>query len=167
MDTKFGVRTVYAIDKSSVIMSRVTAVMLVFMMVLITTEVVFRLFGMSTRVADEFSGYLMVILTFWGTAEVARRERHIRVTVFTDRMNSRVQRLLARLSNVLGFVLLALLLYAASQLWLGSFQSGAITTGVFQIKRYIPQAAIPIGLLFAALQLANQIIKSFRTAKDV
>lgn len=155
------------VDKSSAILARVTAGMLVVMMLLITTEVLARLLGTSTRVADEFSGYLMVILTFWGTAEVARRERHIRVTVFADRMSPGVQRLLARLSNVLGFVLLAMLLYAASQLALGSFQSGAITTGVFQIKRYIPQSAIPIGLLFAALQLANQTVKAFRTAKDV
>lgn len=167
MDTRLGARTVSAIDKSSIIMSRVTAVMLVFMMALITTEVIFRLFGLSTRVADEFSGYLMVILTFWGTAEVARRERHIRVTVLTERMSARVQRWLARLCNVLGLILLALLLYAAGLLAMGSFNSGAITTGVFQIKRYIPQAAIPIGLFFATLQLANQIVKSFRKAKDV
>jgi len=155
------------IDKSSSILARITAGMIVVMMLLITTEVIARLLGTSTRVADEFSGYLMVIMSFWGAAEVVRTRRHIRVTVFTDRLSPATRAVLDIANHVLTFALVALLLWAAGQLTLVSFSSGAITTGVYQIKKFIPQAAIPIGLLFLTLQVANEIPKLLRARKDV
>lgn len=155
------------IDRFSQVLARVTAGMLIVMMLLITTEVVARLLDTSTRVADEFSGYLMVVLSFWGAAEVVRARRHIRVTAFTDHLSLRVQSVLDIANHALAFILVAVLLWAATQLVLTSLSSGAITTGVYQIKRWVPQAAIPIGLLFLTLQIGSEIPKLLRARKDV
>lgn len=154
------------IDGLSRRLAQVTVGLLILMMVLITLEVTVRLFGLTTRIADEFAGYIMVALSFFAAAEMARREGHIRVTVLTDRLRPRTtQRVLKQLGYVLALALVMLLCWASLQLTVASFQSGALTIGVYQIPRYVPQAAVPIGLSFFMLQLASQLVKSIGTLK--
>lgn len=143
-------------------MAQLATGVLILMMILITVEVCLRLFGRSIRIADEFSGYMMVALSFWAAAEVVRVQGHINITVLTELLPAKLQSVLNGLNYVAAFVLVTMLLWAAWRLTLSSFRTGALTMGVYQIPRYVPQVVIPVGLFVLLLQIANQIVRLLR-----
>jgi len=124
-----------------------------------------RAFGMSTRVADEFSGYLLVAMSFWAVAEALKAGRHIKITVLTEHLNPKIQSVLDKANYIITFVLTSLLLWAATKLVIGSYETGMLSMGIYQIPVFIPQLAIPIGLFFFVLQMAGDLFKVFRLPK--
>lgn len=151
------------IDRLSLGAGRATVVVLIIMMLLITVEVFIRKsFGVSTRVAQEFSGYLLVAIAFWGAAEVLRTNSHIKITLLTERLSQKGQSRLNKANHVTALALVLLLLWASTSLVVTSYRTGMITMGIYQIPVVIPQLPIPIGLFFLALQLAANIFRLFR-----
>ena len=70
------------------------------------------------------------------------------------------------LSPILASIaLIALLLWTATKLVLGSYETGMVAMGTYQIPVFIPQLAIPIGLFFLVLQIASDSFKVFRLPK--
>lgn len=153
------------IDRLSLGAARATVVVLIMMMVLITVEVVIRMFGISTRVSDEYSGYLLVAISFWAAAEALKARKHIRITVLTTRLNPKIQSGLYKANFIVAFALIALLLWTATNLVLGSYETGMLSMGTYQIPVFIPQLAIPIGLFFLVLQIARDSFKVFGLPK--
>jgi len=143
-----------AVDRLSVMVSRASALVLVLMMGLIVLEVCLReIAGASTKVAHDFSGYMLVAVALWSAAEVMSADKHINVTVVTERMQPGMQRHLRRISYVLTLLLVTFLFVSSAGLVLRSLQTGMVTGGLYQLPVFIPQLAIPIGLFFLMLQL--------------
>ncbi len=132
------------------------------MMGLIVLEVCLReIAGTSTKVAHEFSGYMLVAVAVWSAAEVMSSDKHINVSVVTDRLRPAPKDILRRMSHVLTLVLTALLLIASAGLVLHSIRTGTVTGGLYQIPAFIPQLAIPIGFFFLLLQLVVNTLRLF------
>lgn len=154
------------IDELSLGAARAAVVILIIMMLLISVEVFIRKsFGMSTRLAHEYSGYLLVALSFWAAAEVLNRGRHIRITTLIDHFNQKFQSFLCRANYVVAFAFITILFWATTRLVIHSYQTGMLTMGVYQIPIFIPQLAIPIGLFFFMVQIAANLFKMFRPPK--
>jgi len=152
----------HAVDRLSVLASRASAVVLVLMMGLIGLEVCLReIVGTSTKVAHDFSGYMLVAVALWSAAEVMSGDKHINVTVVTERLRPGMQRQLRRMGYVVTLVLVALLFASSAGLVLRSLQTGMVTGGLYQIPVFIPQLAIPIGLFFLMLQLLVNTLRLF------
>jgi len=154
------------IDRLSLGAAQATVVILIIMMLFISVEVLIRAFGTSTRIAHEYSGYLLVAISFWAAAEVLRIRKHIRITVLTGRLNSKIQSILDKVNYIIALILVFFLLWAASRLVVGSYGTGMLSMGVYQIPIFIPQLAIPIGLFFFLLQIAADLFKMFRLPKN-
>ena len=153
------------IDRLSLGAAQATVVVLIIMMLLITVEVFIRIFDISTRVADEYAGYLLVAMSFWAAAEALKAGKHIKITVLTSRLNPKIQSVLYKANYIIAFTLIVLLLWTATNLVIGSYETGMLSMGTYQIPVFIPQLAIPIGLLFFVLQIAGDSFKVFRLPK--
>ncbi len=151
------------IDKLSLRAAQVAVVALIVMMLLITVEVILRKwFGTSTKIAHDFSGYLLVALFFWGIAETLRVGKHLRVTILFDRLKVKTQSILYKTSVILGIALVLLLLWASAGFVISSYKSGAVIGDIVEIPEFIPELLIPIGFFFFALQLVAHLIRVFR-----
>ncbi|MBA7474398.1 hypothetical protein ES707_09750 [subsurface metagenome] len=151
------------IDKSSLSLAQVAVVALVIMMVLITVEVFIRkLFGISTKIAHDFSAYLLVAVLFLGAAETLRVGKHLRVTILYDRWNPKIRSVVYKATFVIVIIFVLSLLWATTGLVVTSYGRGAMTEGLVRIPEFIPELLIPIGLFFFVLQLAAQISREFR-----
>ncbi len=136
--------------------------MLMLMMGLIVFEVCLReIGGTSTKIAHDFSGYMLVAVALWSAAEVMASGKHINVTVVADRLRPRVRGALWRVSHVLSLVLSAVLFYSSALLVWKSLVNGTVTGGLYQIPVFIPQLAIPIGFFFLMLQLFVNTLRLF------
>ncbi|NLE95529.1 MAG: TRAP transporter small permease [Dehalococcoidia bacterium] len=151
-----------AVDRMSHWVSVGSALMLMLMMGLIVFEVCLReIGGTSTKIAHDFSGYMLVAVALWSAAEVMSGGKHINVTVVTDRLRPRARGVLWRIGHVLTLVLSAVLFYSSALLVVRSLANGTVTGGLYQIPVFIPQLAIPIGFFFLMLQLFVNTLRLF------
>ena len=128
----------------------VGAVALAAMIVLITVQVISRrVLAAPMVVADELSGYLLVITTFSALGYALLHGDHIQVTLLTDHLSDRARRYLRIAWYLLGLPFVALLVWRTSELALDSFHSGSFSVSATNFVLWPFQAFIPLG--FAAL----------------
>ena len=127
---------------------------IVLIMLLVCAEVALRnLFGTSTMVADEMSGYLNVAAVFLGLAYTLKDGGFIRVEIIYQALAGRAK------AAAQWAILIASLAYAAVLLvfmWRYveySFSAGIVSTDVSQTPLWIPQSLIVVGALLLVLQL--------------
>lgn len=136
----------------------VTMVAVVLMMLMMTSESVFRtFFGFSTMVADEFSGYFLMASVFMGIGYCMRVHALLRVTIVYDRMSPMVRSVLQIIFDVmsLGFVLI--LAYQLFRVVGNSYRDGTLSISQAEIPVWIPQTIMPIGISILILALIVEI----------
>lgn len=132
---------------------------------LVTLEVVLRsLFGLSTQVADEFSGYLNVAAIYCGLAYALKEGAFVRVEpvyrLFRGRAGLAVR----------WFIVSASLAYVAVtgvhffHYVVSNYRAGVLSTSFSQTPLWLPQCAVVFGSALLALQLAAYLL---RGARDV
>jgi len=133
-----------------------------FMVFLITLEVAGRkLFGFSTLVADEFSGYLLVITTFMGGAYTLKMKGFTRMEVIYNRFKGGSRWMVDLVFNLVSLLFLIVVDY---WLWvhiLSSYRSGLTSISIFQTPLYIPQVFMGIGVIFLVFQVILEIAGLF------
>ena len=154
------VRAAHAADRVGTAAMVVSAVAVAVMAVLVTVEVLGRsLASVSTLVADEMAGYLLVVLTFFGLADSLRAGAFIRVEFVDHWIGARARR---RLEIVLLVVALAYTVFLAWEFWRLVAQSYRFGTTSLQVSRtplWIPQACMAAGTSILALQLIAETVR--------
>lgn len=101
------------------------AVLVIFMMLAITTEVVARyFFGEPMSWMFEIVEYSLVFFTFLGTAWVLKVEEHVKMDVVLSRLNPGTQALLNIITSIICAALWLLLTWYAVKVTWENFQSG-------------------------------------------
>ncbi len=137
----------------------VGAAALVAMIVLITLQVLSRrVLASPIVVADELSGYLLVITTFSALGYALLRGDHIRVTLLIDRVSDRLRGYLRVIWCLVGLPFLALIIWRSSQLALGSFQSGLFSVSATNIILWPIQAFVPFGFAVLFVQMLAELL---------
>lgn len=139
--------------------------MLVAMVILINIEIVARgVFGKSTLLADEYSGYLFVWATLIGFAHALQTGAFLRVEGLIDRLSPRWRAWADVLSAVVGLVVAAVCTYATGTLVLASLRYGTVSIQPSATPLWMPQVIMPI--CFAALVLiyAGVAVNAMRRA---
>ena len=143
----------------------VGAVALTAMIVLITVQVISRRFMAAPMVvADELSGYLLVICTFSALGYALLHGDHIQVTLVTDSLSAGVRRWLAVLWCVIGLPFVALLVWRTTDLALDSFRSGSFSVSATNFVLWPFQAFIPLGFAVLFVQMAAQLLEALQLA---
>ncbi len=137
----------------------VGAAALVAMIVLITLQVLSRrVLASPIVVADELSGYLLVITTFSALGYALLRGDHIRVTLLIDRVSDRLRGYLRVIWCLVGLPFLALIIWRSSTLALGSFESGLFSVAATNIILWPVQAFVPFGFAVLFIQMLAELL---------
>ena len=120
----------------------------------------------------EIAEYLLVYLTFLGTAWVLKKEGHVTVDVLTLRLSPRAQAATNMVSSFFGlFVCLIIAWFGSVETW-DTFQRGVRNPSILEFPKAPLIAIIPFGCFFLMIQFIRRGVGSMkdlggtRTGKD-
>ncbi len=158
------------IDTSSFIGNRVAISILSIMVLLITIDVIGRyFFDRPTYVADELSGYFLVVIIFLSLAQTQKKGKHVISTALTSRLRYGKRKWLELSTSIISLAFITWFAWKTAE---GAHQSYILETTTItplHTPYWIPQLLLPIGLSLFALQLAAHIarlINTWRTIED-
>jgi len=127
------------------------------MSLFITFEVVARRFlGFSTLVADEWSGYLLVFITFFGLAYTMKTKGFLQVEFVIKRLSGwRYQALHLILLTLAVFYCLVIQYEIVIHTW-STYVNDIVSISISQTPLYIPQLCMPIGMMIFILELGEE-----------
>lgn len=159
------------IDISSYIGNRIAIAILLIMVLLITVDVIGRyFFSRPTYVADELSGYFLVVIIFLSLAQTQKKGKHVISTALTSRLPPSKRKWLEISTSVLSLAFLAWFAWRTAVAAYQSYVLETVTITTLHTPYWIPQLLLPIGLSMFALQLTVHIVKlimAWRTIEDI
>ena len=121
-------------------------------------EVILRYAGSPTSWANDFVGYGLAFSLFFAFPEVTRVRGHVAITFLMDNLPNRLS--LVRVMNLVAFVVVAVTIYVAVQVFLVQLSTGVQTVSATPIPKSWLNAGLIIGLSVAALEFLLQIVLS-------
>lgn len=129
--------------------------------VLILAQIVGRWFGIIVPSAEDFTGYLLVSVLFYGLAYSFRHNSHIRVVLLLDRLGRH-----RRYAEVFGLTLMlglsAYLTIAFARFVLETHAFGDVSTGMVAVPLWIPQSSMVFGMALFCLAILEDWLRSLR-----
>jgi TRAP-type C4-dicarboxylate transport system permease small subunit len=133
------------------------------MAVLITTEIVGRhLFGFSILVVDEWSGYLLVMVTFLGLAYTMKTNGFLQIEFLLNRLSPKQRRIFHTFLISVAFFYSILIDHKLITYTWSSYATGLVSVSISQTPLFIPQLFMPLGMTLLALELLRQGVLSLR-----
>jgi len=130
---------------------------------LILVEIVARaVFGVSTMVAAEYSGYLLVALVLLGFAYTIGQGGFIRINLIRARTSENTQRWLDIFAAVFSAAITAYVFYFSLFMVYETWALGMEADTVAETPLWIPQIMVPVGLFMLFLQLLGIIARRVR-----
>ena len=156
-----------AIDRISGFGGWSAGVLMVAALLIGVSEIVTRyVFGKTLYIADEYSGYLMAMLTFLGLAYTLRERGHIRMMFLIHFLKGRRRVLFNMVCMFVGFVFcIGLILFTGEFFW-DSVVNRTQSMQITETYLAIPQAFMPIGSVFLLLQFLSEFLKGFALLKQ-
>lgn len=137
-------------------------VFLVTIAILVVAQIVARMFNKQIPSADEFAGYSLAASSFLGLAYSFRSGSHIRVTLLTDRLSSKAQRILMLLVLTFTIVMIAIWAYNSLAMVFESWKFKDMSTGILKYPIWIPQLSMGIGVTLFCLAILEDLINVMR-----
>lgn len=125
----------------------------------IAFETVMRYLGHPTSWAQDFAIYFMIIGAFLCQGAVMLEDGHVRVDFFIDFFSKRVREFLVRMTLAISLAYIGAMAWWGGKMALRSFMTGKTSTGLFEMKMWIPESAIPIGCAFLFVATLIRIFK--------
>lgn len=152
-----GVR--WALDAAAHVLLGVAILVLVLIFALMNTEIVTRyVFGRSTLIADEYTGYGFAVLILAGFMYAHRSGALLRVDFGVNLLRGRWHTGSLVLASVASAGLAAFSAYAGYRAWALSWLFNSSSSFTSATPLWIPQIAMPIGLALLALSFAEEAV---------
>lgn len=117
--------------------------------------------SVSFAFTEEFSIFLMVVLTLFGAAAAFARDRHIRMTFITDRLPRSLSHRLDMLSMALGIVMFAVMAWYGYFLFLDDWEYDTTSPGI-GIPQWIYSIWLPLLSVLICLRILGRLIRVAR-----
>ena len=121
-------------------------------------EVILRYAGSPTSWANDFVEYGLAFSLFFAFPEVTRVKGHVAITFLMDNLPNRLS--LVRVMNLVAFLVVAVTIYVAVQVFFVQLSTGVQTVSATPIPKSWLNAGLIIGLSVAALEFLLQIVHS-------
>jgi len=142
----------------------VGAILIFFMVLLLTVDVAGRyVFGASTIVATELSGYALVAIIFLGLSYTQRAGQHIRITLLTGRLSQKRRHQLEIATLILTAVFFIWFTWVTADPVIYSYMNGVVSLTIMRVPMWIPQLFIPLGTSIFVAELVVEIIGKLRS----
>jgi TRAP-type transport system small permease protein len=140
-------------------------VVLFAMMALIVAEVILRgAFGRSLQIVDEYSGYMVVAVFFLGAAYALQEKALLRVGFLIQRLNRRNRRTLLAVYDLLALVFSVAVSWQLIRFTYNTWHQGVFAPTTAMTPLYLPELAMPFGMMLICLVLVSGILGSLRDA---
>jgi C4-dicarboxylate transporter, DctQ subunit len=107
----------------------------------------------------EVSEYLLVYLTFLGTAWVLKNEGHTTIDILVDHLQPKKQAILNVITSCIGAVICFILTWYGTATTVDLYQRGLIVIEILAIPKFLTTLVIPIGCGLLFIQFIRRIIK--------
>jgi TRAP-type C4-dicarboxylate transport system permease small subunit len=132
------------------------------MMVLVVVEVFMRyVLHQPLMVADEFSAYMLVAVSYLGTAYTWRQGGHVRVTVLVSRLSSRVSSWMRLTGLILVFIFMIELDRVSYKMITYALQINLRSSTWLMFPLFWPQLTVFVGFVLLTLLLVVDIVQTF------
>jgi TRAP-type C4-dicarboxylate transport system permease small subunit len=127
---------------------------------LIVVEVVARyVVRRSLGIADEFSAYLLVCVTFLGLAYVAHLGDHIRVEVVVSRLSCKMRGGLAPVELIMFLIVALVLTKVTGEVAIYHYIKGTLSFQLVLVPQWIPMSVMAVGFACLTVVLLAQLVR--------
>ncbi|MDO6562030.1 TRAP transporter small permease [Amphritea sp. 1_MG-2023] len=135
---------------------------IVLITLIITAQIVARLFGFIVPSAEDFSGYALAAATFFGLAYTFREGGHIRVTLVIQRWRKGGRYYQELLVLLLALALVSFMsFYAVHMVW-ESYIFEEVSSGYVSVPIWLPQVPVALGILMLNIAVVDDVIALLR-----
>lgn len=138
----------------------VTSIALIAMVVLTIAEIIIRrFFNSSLLIVDEYCGYLMVVLAYWGAVNAFADGEFVRVDALFDRLSAKSKKIANFVFTIFFTVANGLVARNAWANTLKTIKRGDVAATISKTPLSGPKLCMAIGLLMLEIVLVIRIIE--------
>jgi TRAP-type C4-dicarboxylate transport system permease small subunit len=152
----------HALDSLYRFSGLLSAFFLMMIAVLVTAQIVGRLFDVLVPSADDFARLSMAASSFLGLAWALRRGAHIRVALLIERFSPGNRRLMELLCLVTGTAVSAYFAWYAIDMVIDGIRFPEYTIGLVPIPKWIPQIAMATGAVILTIAFLDDLVVVLR-----
>ena len=153
------------LDRLNSVMAWIAALAIIFMMFAISYAVMMRyVWNRPVPWIVEISSYLMLYITFLGTAWLQRKGGHVEVDLFTGRLKPRVRAAFKTITSLGGAVVGFILAWKGSLVTVDYFQRDVTAIGILNTPQFLLMGIIPIGGFLLLVEFLLQARQQARLA---
>ncbi|MBZ4686629.1 MAG: TRAP-type transport system small permease protein [Clostridia bacterium] len=148
-------------DRISKVFGSIAGVMMLIGVTLVLTEIVVRaLFDKTLYITEEYTGYLMVAITFLGLAYTLKEKGHIRMVFLHKVLKGKARILLDIYAFIIGLAVFTLITITTFNFFWDSVVSQTRSMQISETYLAIPQSVMPLGSFIVTLQFAAELLRS-------
>jgi TRAP-type C4-dicarboxylate transport system permease small subunit len=131
------------------------------MMILIVVEVFMRyVLHSPLMIADEFSAYMLVALSYLGFAYTWRQGGHVRIEILVSRLSPRTSQKIRLLGLILVFIFMIEMDRVAYKMIAYALQMNLRSSTWLMFPLFWPQLTVFLGFVFLTLIIASDLAKT-------
>lgn len=153
---KLGSRIIRIFDRIVDTGAALGAAFVTIVMLIICFEVVTRYTGHAQFWTTEIVGYMLLYITFLGTAWVLKVDGHVRVDLLTNALRPRAQAALGVVSSFIGIIISLILVYYGTSITYNLFVTGKFHPTTLMLPEAPLYIIIPIGSLFLLIEFIRK-----------
>lgn len=137
----------------------VSAVSLAIMVILVTIEVILRVtVHSSLLIVDEFSGYLMVFVAYWGAILAVDSDNFVRVSIIYDKYGPTLKRVVDIVYHLIFMIFVGMMAFFTYKSVLSVYIHGTISNTIARVPLVYPKGFLLIGLILMELYLSVEFL---------
>lgn len=142
-------------------------VFLVAIAVIVTAQIVARLFDTIIPSADQFAGFCLAATSFLGLAYSFRSGSHIRVTLFVRHLDRRTGRAALVLALLVAGATSAVFAWHTVRMVSQNLARGEVTLGLVPVPLWVPQLGMALGVLLFAAAVLEDLVRALAGREPV
>ncbi len=146
------------LDRLATICGGFAALFLCMIAVIIVAQIISRLMGMHIPAADDFAAWSMAASVFLGLPYAMLHGDHIRVTLILQAIPKKWHKAYELMATVIAIVISIWGTWHITQFVYESYVYKQLAQGMVKMPLWIPQLAMPIGLILFTLILIRRLI---------
>lgn len=149
------------VDKVNDVFGVIAGLFIVASVLMVGIEIIMRsVFNSTIYITQEYSGYFMVAITFFGIAYTLKEKGHIRLNFLHRFIKIGLGRsILEIIVSLVGLAIFIVVLIATTKLFMSSLENGSRSMQITKTYLAIPQSIMPLGALLICLQFISEILK--------
>lgn len=148
-------------------MAFIAGIMLVALVLIVCVEIGARYFFQSPQMwTVEVCEYLLFSIAFFAAPWLLKVNGHVNIDIFTGKLSQKNVQLMGCFSSAAGSIVSAIIVWAALNVALESYQTGVLLTKTISVPQYPFILIIALGYLLLFFEFVRQFLSHVKTFKE-